>query len=61
MGTNKYNKKITMGRIKLNCLLDWAYNVGKNDDSEFNYKRLRDEMWEKMKLKQNLTAKENSK
>ncbi len=34
--------------MKLNALIDWAYNIGKNDAKESEYKRLRDNRVEKL-------------
>ena len=49
MGTNNYNRKITIGRVKLNALMNWAYNYGKNDGGETAFKRDRDERVESIK------------
>ena len=43
MATNNYNKQITMGRMQLNRLLDFAYEYGKSDGGETSFKEERDE------------------
>jgi hypothetical protein len=49
MAKNTYNKTITIGRQKLNALMNWAYNYGKNDGGETAFKRDRDEKIEELK------------
>lgn len=50
---NGYNKKLEIGRIRLNALIDWAYNEGKNDSTEKKYKQKRDERVDEILEKQN--------
>lgn len=52
MGTNNYNKTYTITRQRLNAMLLWSYNYGKNDGGEVSFKRERDEKVDKMESKQ---------
>jgi hypothetical protein len=41
-------RKITISEMKLKCLMDWAFNCGKNDGWEYRYKEDRNTKIEKI-------------
>ena len=48
MKLNTYNQKKLIGRQKFNACMLKAFEYGKNDDTEFEMKEIRDDLWERI-------------
>jgi hypothetical protein len=48
MKLNTYNQKKLIGRQKFNACRLKAFEFGKNDQTEFDMKQIRDDLWEKI-------------